>query len=64
MNPARPRRRAVVVLGLAVTLTGALSAAREARGADAEMAQLREAIADIGARVAHMGEPGEMGKRQ
>jgi len=45
-------------------LTGALSAAREARGADAEMAQLREAIADIGARVAHMGEPGEMGKRQ
>lgn len=26
MNPARPRRRAVVVLGLAVTLTGALSA--------------------------------------
>ena len=35
-------------------LTGALSAAREARGGDAEMAQLREAIVDIGARVARM----------
>lgn len=35
-------------------LTGALSAAREARSADADMAQLREAIVDIGARVARM----------
>ncbi|MCC0004052.1 MAG: hypothetical protein H6872_02455 [Methylobacteriaceae bacterium] len=45
-------------------LTGALAAAREARGGDAEMAQLREAIVDIGARVARMGPESETRKPQ
>ncbi len=43
-------------------LTGALSAAREARSADADMAQLREAIVDIGARVAQMAPEAEARK--
>ncbi len=46
-------------------LTGALAAAREARGGgDADIAQLREAIADIGARVARMGPDSEARKQQ
>ncbi len=45
-------------------LTGALAAAREARGGDANMAQLREAIVDIGARVARMAPEGEAHKPQ
>ncbi|MFT4098510.1 MAG: hypothetical protein QM651_15445, partial [Rhodoblastus sp.] len=45
-------------------LTGALTAAREARGGDADMAQLREAIVDIGARVARMAPEGDARKPQ
>ncbi|HMN74109.1 MAG TPA: hypothetical protein PKA55_19785 [Rhodoblastus sp.] len=45
-------------------LTGALAAAREARGGDADMAQLREAIVDIGARVARMSPESEARKPQ